>query len=132
MFVSVVQANAATEVGSAVLIIVLVIVVQTLPPEKAIQGAILGAIASLICGVLAFYSPLHQNADANADLAITWISRTAMLVFLAMVLLRFRSLGLANKLLVSLLGVVVLFSLTFNIVITATTTNTLTNQIGQQ
>lgn len=132
LVVSLVQANAGTEVGSAVLIVVLVIVVQALPPEKAMHGAILGVIVSLMCGVSAFYSPLHQAIDNNADLTITWISRIAMLVFLAMIMTRFRFLSLANKLLVALLGVVVLFSLTFNIVITSTTTNTVTNQIGQQ
>jgi GAF domain-containing protein/HAMP domain-containing protein len=132
LLISVIQANAGAEVGSAALIVVLVIVIQTLPPEHTVRGAIVGAIASLICGVLAFYSPLQQTTDTNADVAITWIARFATLAFLAMVMVRFRSISLANKLLISFLGVVVIISLTFNFVMTATTTDTLTNQIGQQ
>jgi GAF domain-containing protein/HAMP domain-containing protein len=132
LLLSIFQANAGTEVGLTTLIIVLIIVIQVLPSEKAMLGAVIGAIASLICSLFAFYSPFQQIAAPDAEFILAWVARISTLAFLAMVMLRFRSLNLANKLLVSFLGLVVIISQTFNIVMTSTTTRTLTNQIGQQ
>lgn len=132
LLVSAIQANAGAEVGSAALIIILVLVLLIAPQEQAMRGAALGAFASLACGVLAFYSPFPQTSDSTANLVITWVARIATLTFLALVITQFRSLNLASKLLVAFLGVVVSISLMFNIVISTTTTNTLTNQIGRQ
>ena len=132
LLISAVQANAGAEIGSAILIIILVIVIQSVPPGQVLQGAALGAITSLICGILAFYSPIPQSANITANLIITWVARVATLVFLAFVMTQFRNLNLASKLMISFLGVVVAISMTFNIVTSTTTTNTLTDQIGQQ
>ncbi|MGB7876863.1 MAG: GAF domain-containing protein [Anaerolineales bacterium] len=132
LFISAVQSNIGAEIGSATLIIILVLVIQTIPPEQALRGAALSAVASLACSLLAFYSPISQTTDATADLIITWVARGTTLVFLALIIMQFRSLNLANKLLISFLGVVVAISMAFNIVMSSTTTNTLTNQIGRQ
>jgi len=132
LLISAVQANAGAEVGSAVLIIILLLVIQTIPQKQAIRGAAVGALASLACGVLAFYSPIPQSADVTADLAIIWFARGSTLFFLALIMTQFRSLNLASKLLITFLGVVVAISLTFNIVLSTSTTNTLTDQIGQR
>lgn len=132
LLISALQTNAGAEIGSAVLVIVLVIVIQTLPPEQTLKGAILGTVASLISGILAFYSPIPQSSGAAAATAIQWVAGVSTLAFLASVMMRFRTLTLSNKLLITFLGVVVAISLTFNIVLTATTTGALNNQVGQQ
>lgn len=132
LLVSAVQANAGAEVGSAALIIILVLVLLIAPPEQAMRGAALGAFASLACGILAFYSPFPQTADSTANLVITWVARVATLAFLALIMTQFRSLNLANKLLIAFLSVVVAISLMFNIIMSTTATNTITNQIGRQ
>ena len=132
LLISAIQANSGAEIGSAVLIIILVIVIQTVPPEKTLRAATLGAIASLVAGVFAFYSPFPQTANTTADLIITWVARGSTLAFLALIMVQFRALNIASKLLISFLGVVILISLTYNIFLTTTTTNTLTNRIGQQ
>jgi GAF domain-containing protein/HAMP domain-containing protein len=132
LLISAVQANAGAEVGSAVLIITLVLVIQILPSRQAMRGALLGAAASLACGVLAFYSPVPQITNESADLIIVWVARVSTLAFLALIMMQFRSLNLSNKLLISFLGVVVLISMTFNIVMSTSTVDALTNQIGQQ
>jgi GAF domain-containing protein/HAMP domain-containing protein len=132
LLVSAVQANAGGEIGSTILIIILVIIIQTIPPQHAMRGAALAAITSLACGVLAFYSPLPQNSTPTADLIITWVARVSTVAFLVLIMSQFRSLNLASKLLIALLSVVVAISLTFNIVMTTTTTSTLTERIGQE
>ena len=132
LLISAVQANTGAEVGSAVLIITLVLVIQILPSRQAMRGALLGAVASLACGVLAFYSPVPQITGETADLIIVWVARASTLAFLALIMMQFRSLNLSNKLLISFLGVVVLISMTFNIVMSSSTANTMTNQVGQQ
>lgn len=132
LLVSAVQANAGAEVGSAALIIILVLVLLIAPPEQAMRGAALGAFASLACGILAFYSPFPQTADSTANLVITWVARVATLAFLALIMTQFRSLNLASKLLIAFLSVVVAISLMFNIIMSTTATNTITNQIGRQ
>jgi GAF domain-containing protein/HAMP domain-containing protein len=132
LLISAVQANAGVEVGSAVLIITLVLVTQILPSRQAMRGALLGVAASLACGVLAFYSPVPQITNETADLITVWVARVSTLAFLALIMMQFRSLNLTNKLLISFLSVVVLISMTFNIVMSTSTVDTLTNQIGQQ
>ena len=131
LIVSAVQANAGTEIGSEILIIVLLLVLQTLPPEQAIYGAIVGALASVACSTLAFYSPFPQTTTATADLIIKWIVRGSTLAFLVVIMFQFRSLNLTSKLLLSFLGLVVLISLTSNIIVSSMTTQTMTDQIGQ-
>jgi GAF domain-containing protein/methyl-accepting chemotaxis protein len=132
LLISAVQANAGAEVGSAVLIITLVLVIQILPSKQAMRGALLGAAASLACGILAFYSPVPQIANETSDMIIVWVARASTLAFLVMIMMQFRNLSLANKILISFLGVVVLISMTFNIVMSFSTVNTMTNQVGQQ
>jgi hypothetical protein len=132
LFISAVQANAGAEVGSAVLIITLVLIIQILPSGQAMRGALLSAAASLACGVLAFYSPIPQITNETADLIIIWVARVSTLAFLALIMMQFRSLNLSNKLLISFLGVVVLISMTFNVVMSSSTVNTMTDQVGQQ
>jgi len=130
--ISVVQANAGAEIGSAILIINLVLAIQILPSERVLHGALLGIIASIVCSIFAFYSPIPQSSDVLSDLIITWIARVSTLAFLVMIMLQFRNLNLASKLLISFLGVVILISLTYNLVLTTSATNTLTERIGQQ
>lgn len=132
MLSSSLQTNVGAEMGAALLIIVLVVSIQTLPPEKVARGAIFGVIASILTSLLVFYSPLPQEADPRIDAVTIWIARGATLAVLALAITQFRSLSLSNKLLISLLGVVILISLTFNIVTTTTTTQNMTNQVGQQ
>ena len=132
LLISAVQANAGAEIGSTVLIITLVLVIQILPPKQAMRGAMLGAVASLACGVLAFYSPVPQTTGVTAESITVWVARVSTLSFLALIMMQFRSLNLSNKILISFLGVVVLISMTFNIVISTSTVDALTNQIGQQ
>ena len=132
LLISAIQAFAGAEVGSAVLIIIMVITLQTVPPEHFIRSAALAVIVSLACSSLAFFSPVDRMADAAADVVITWVARGAVLAFLLLIFTRFRNLNLTSKLLISFLGVVVLISMTFNILSYATTTSTLTDQIGQQ
>ena len=79
-----------------------------------------------------FYSPFQQIIDPTLDLIVTWFARIAIVAFLVYTIARFRRLTLPSKLLISFLGVVVLISLTLNIVMTTTTTNSLTDRIGQQ
>ena len=130
--ISAVQANVGAEIGSVILIINLVLAIQILPPERVLYGALLGVIASLACSIFAFYSPIPQSSEALTNLVITWIARASTLAFLGLIILQFRNLNLASKLMISFLGVVVLISLTFNIVMSATTTRTMTDRIGQQ
>ena len=132
LLISAIQAYSGAEIGSAALIIIMVIVIQSVPPDQVLRGAALGTIASLAAGVLAFYSPFSQTTDATADLIITWVARGSTLAFLALLMMQFRTLNIASKLLIAFLGVVVMISLTYNIVLTTTTTNTLTDRIGQQ
>ena len=132
LVVSTVQADVGAEAGSAVLVIILVLAIQTMPPEQAMRGAIIGAFTSVACSVLAFYSPVPQTTDATANLIIAWVARGSTLAFLALIFRQFRNLNLANKLLISFLSVVVTISMTYNVVTTTYTTNTLTNQIGQR
>ena len=132
LVISAVQANAGAEIGSTILIINLLLSIQTLPSEKIFYGALLGVGISIACSIFAFYSPVPQSTDAITGTVIVWVARTATLAFLALIMSQFRSLNLASKLLISFLGVVVLISLTYNTVISTTTTNTLTNQIGTQ
>ncbi len=132
LLISAIQANAGSEIGSAVLILTLVLVIQVLPPNQAMRGAALGAVASLACGVLAFYSPLPQITNATAELIIVWAARVLTLAILALIMTQFRTLNLPNKILISFLSVVVLISMTFNIVMSSSTVNTMTDQVGQQ
>ncbi len=132
LLISAIQANAGSEIGSTVLILTLVLVIQVLPPNQAMRGAALGAVASLACGVLAFYSPLPQITNATAELIIVWAARVLTLAILALIMTQFRTLNLPNKILISFLSVVVLISMTFNIVMSSSTVNTMTDQVGQQ
>ena len=132
LLISAVQANAGAEIGSAILIFTLVFVIQVLPSNQAMRGAALGAVASLACGVLAFYSPLPQITDATAELIVVWAARALTLAILALIVMQFRILNLANKILISFLGVVVLISMTFNVIMSSSIVNTMTNQVGQQ
>jgi len=132
LVMSTIQATSGAEIGTAFLILILVLVIQTFPQKHIMLGALLGAITSMACSILAFYSPLPQTTDATANLVITWVARGSTLVFLFLGFRQFRSLNLASKLLLSFLGVVVLTSMTFNIILSTTTTNTLTDQIGEQ
>lgn len=132
LLISSVQANAGAEIGSAVLVLTLILVIQTLPPNQAMRGALLGASASLACGVLAFYSPIHQIPNATAELIIIWVARASTLVILALIMTQFRTLNLSNKVLISFLGVVVLLSMIFNVAMSSSTVNSMIDQIGQQ
>src|SRR3990172_3497948 len=103
LVISAVQATAGAEIGSAVLVLILVLVIQTFPQKQVMLGALLGAITSVGCSVLAFYSPVPQTSDVTANLVITWIVRGSTIVFLALGFRQFRSLNLASKLLFSFL-----------------------------
>jgi GAF domain-containing protein/HAMP domain-containing protein len=131
LVISAVQASAGAEIGSALLVIILVLVIKTIPPEQAMRGAVIGAIASMACSVLAFYSPLPQIIASEAYLILTWVARGSTLAFLAVIMVQYRSLNLANKLLTAFLGIVVLISMTYNVTMSSMTTQTMTNQIGQ-
>ena len=131
MLSSSVQANVGAEMGAALLVIILVVSIQTLPPEHVIRGAIFGIIVSIITSLLVFYSPLPQETDPRIDVVTIWIARGATLVVLALAVLQFKTLNLSNKLLVAFLGTVVLFSLAFNIVMSASAAQTMTEQVGR-
>lgn len=132
LLISAVQANTGAEIGTAILIIFLVIVTQTLPQRQVIWGATLGAVASLTCGLLSFFSPLPQTAGATADLIITWVARGSTLAFLSLAMIQYRRQSISTRLLFSFLGIVVLISMTFNIVTSTSTTNALSDQVGLQ
>ena len=132
LLISTVQANTGAEIGTAILIILLVIVIQTFPPRQVMWGVALGAVTSLACGLLSFFSPLPQTAGATADLIITWVARGSTLAFLSLAMMQYRRQSLNTRLLFSFLGVVVLISMTFNIVSSTSTTNALSNQVGLQ
>jgi len=118
-------------VGLTSLIAILLIAIQTLPPDQTLRGAILGALTSLLCGALGFISPLPQTTSVTADLIITWIARGSTITFLLLLIIQYRTLALASKLMTAFLGVLVVISLTFSIVMTATTSQTMTTQVGQ-
>lgn len=130
--ISAVQANAGAEIGTAILIINLVLAIQILTPERVLYGALLGIITSVACSIFAFYSPFPQSSAAVTNLVIVWIARASTLAFLALIMTQFRSLNLASKLLITFLGMVVAISMAFNIILSTITTNTMTDQIGQQ
>ena len=132
LVVSAVQSNAGAEIGTTILITNLVLAIQTIHPNRVMRAAALGVTVSIACSVLAFYSPVPQATNATADLIIRWVARGSTLAFLALLMVQFRNLNLASKLLISFLGVVILISMTFNIVMSTTTTNSLTDQIGRQ
>ena len=129
---SALQSNVGAEMGAALLIIALVVSIQTLPPEQVFRGAILGIVASLLAGLLVFYSPLPQEADPRIDNVTVWVARVGTIAVLGIAMSQFRSLNLLSKLLISFLGVVVLISMTFNIILATSTTNELTEQVGLQ
>jgi GAF domain-containing protein/HAMP domain-containing protein len=129
---SALQSNVGAEMGMAFMIISIVISIQTLPPNQVLRGAILGAGVSLLASLLAFYSPLPQEIDPRIDTVTIWIARGATVIILGIAMTQFRSMSLSSKLLITFLGVVVLISLMFNILMTSTTTKTLTERIGQE
>ena len=131
LITSSVQINVSSEVGLTSLIAILLIAIQTLPPDQTLRGAILGALTSLLCGALGFISPLPQTTSVTADLIITWIARGSTITFLLLLIIQYRTLALASKLMTAFLGVLVVISLTFSIVMTATTSQTMTTQVGQ-
>ena len=132
LLLSAVHPNPGSGLHAAILIIISAIVVRSLPREQLMRGVTLGVIASLASGLLTFYSPFQQISDPILDLIITWFARIAIVAVLAFTIARFRRLTLTSKLLISFLGVVVLISMALSIVMTTTTTNTLTDRIGQQ
>ena len=116
LVISAVQADVGAESGLAVLVIILVLAIQTMPPEQAMRAAIIGALTSIACSVLAFYSPIPQTTDPTANLIIVWVARVSTLALIALIMMQFRNLSLSSKLLVAFLGVVVLISTTFNFI----------------
>jgi hypothetical protein len=129
--VSAIHANAGSEVATTILVTNLVIILQTIHPDRVMRGVILSVFISMACSVLAFYSPFPQAGNAIEGQILGWVARGSTLALLVLILMQFRSLTLASKLLISFLGVVVLISMTFNFIMSTTTTDTLTNQIGQ-
>ena len=66
MLSSSVQANVGAEMGAALLIIVLVVSILTLPPKQVVRGTIFGIVVSTITSLLVFYSPKPEiNQDSQ-------------------------------------------------------------------
>ena len=132
LLISATQANVGSEVGLAILIIILVIGIQCLPTNLVIRSLVIALAISLISGILAFYSPILQTGDAIGEAVIIWAARGTTVIFLVQAIYQFAELRLASKVLITILAVVVLISTTFNIVMVTLTSRTLTNQVGEQ
>lgn len=126
------RANIGADMGAALLIISLILSIQTLPPKQVARGAAVGVFASLLTSALVFYSPLPQIVDLELEQVAAWASRATTFAIIILMLLQFRTLTLASKLLVSFLSTVALISMASNIVTSISTTQSLTDQVGQQ
>jgi GAF domain-containing protein/HAMP domain-containing protein len=132
ILLSALRANIGTDMGAALLIISLILSIQTLPPKQVARGAAAGVFASLLTSALVFYSPLPQIVDLELEQVAAWASRATTFAVIILMLLQFRTLTLASKLLVSFLSTVALISMAYNIVTSISTTQSLTDQVGQQ
>ena len=121
LLVASIETNAGAEVGATVLVIILAIAIQVLPSDQVFRAAALGAVVSLVCSILAYYSPLPQTANITANPIVIWTTRVLTLLLLGLLLAQYRSLNIASKLLFSFLSVVVAINLTFNIFMTTVT-----------